>query len=1315
MAQVSSHNDGGNVCGRDGSPILSSQSQSSGAGSPTSPSPALGTPLAALTEEQLSRIRRRLVAHSDWKLKVGRVDWDWNQSFRQASGGDDKLQVADFLRMIRRELRVQSHVLSDDDIQDLFNYLDVDGSSEVGPEEFRAFVMEQTGQHERLKHERFVEKRHIVANCDINEVIQRLRGRLLAATQHLSIHDFDNVFRNYSSSGDGTTAINDFVWLLRSGLGLGMNEMSEDEIKVLFAQLDDNASGSIRYVEFVEFLRRQEEIVADEGEQDFLTRGRKKANSKRGPARCLRETLSETLRRFMLSACVDIDVDWEKGIQLFSGDDGGLQLRSFLKFSRNYLQIRMKDCSESDLQVVFAHINVDGSGSMKISEFRDFIEKQQALEYQRRQRTRSKMMVRKAQQLPEESRQDAPAAAKDRTREMGNNVHRSRDTPSMPRKGLIPRHTDHVEEREAQPQANSPFLVSPPSPVSASRQTRLQHGRPVVASPATPTSKDLDPSSYQHIDGGGAASGCGTAATASHPSYSSFSPASISSPLSPRGARQAGLQRPSPKIALAARPASQHLGPHSPQYVDQIGSSVGTDNATPSNSSLSFETASRSSLISLPTELQMSPQLAELTATSPGSATATIVGHSHRARLRAEPPLVTSPRATATQRSGLRSTQLRLHAPSALSPPSTFATAVAATDNPRRGKQQANVATFEQVQGRGYQSGHAAMAESNDRAGLGGNVKVGSEMSPLFVLGEGPTVAEAAGQDEKVVLKQAIPTEYRLRAFFDREVIRQQRLNDVDRWELLQTLGASRELAEMFCLPWQIPLSPFRGTRDAIWDILRGIGCARDTKVTWEEISDFCQRWSPVWLRRLHSGGREVSRNEAKLIAQVKMRESFEKCDPSDTGKALRTSLARSFGNVKEIVEFVVEVDDSGDTPLTKIGGIRDLFEDLFLQGTSCHGDNDRFAALATVSWEEFIGIWRDISAGAPWPAVSAEAVAPHDRMLRLVLDGDRDWHVDTQDFWEEDLLPALDGFTHMVGRLAEPRHDSPGANDLNSEPISSRVARSNHDEPPVLNEATWAALMNGEPHACVGVRSSSEDDMVPPPVDTRTWEKNFMMRFRDLDRALKDSEKVLLRYCEMLQEAVRIVHHLKSGLFEAGRKVAEDTGNLSSVLGDAMAVISRLVDRTLSEAAALQERAEKHAPLRRDLLSTLWQEGVAFEEALVERRDVGIFRVRQVTTSCDMLFSQVEELDAEVQALRSSRKPLPQSDGHSLDAANVRRLLRAFASTLLPHWEVLFAGEAQTPAEAATRHFLAAVKTEAKRAGDVASDTAVQHSRRNR
>jgi Ca2+-binding EF-hand superfamily protein len=99
----------------------------------------------------------------------------------------------------------------------------------------------------------------IEARRKINPVtISKIRKRFRAASYTYGGQNWDKIFGQFDTSGDGALDSEEFFLAVRAGLKIPPREVSDRDIEILLQALDMNGDGMIDLIEFAAFLKEED-------------------------------------------------------------------------------------------------------------------------------------------------------------------------------------------------------------------------------------------------------------------------------------------------------------------------------------------------------------------------------------------------------------------------------------------------------------------------------------------------------------------------------------------------------------------------------------------------------------------------------------------------------------------------------------------------------------------------------------------------------------------------------------------------------------------------------------------------------------------------------------------------------------------------------------------------------------------------------------------------------------------------------------------------------------------------------------------------
>jgi len=211
-----------------------------------------------------------------------------------------------------------------------------------------------------------------VTKDDVEEMLSRMRSLLVFSVENrgpkmdtrsgvkkadVMIERWKSIFNKYDCGGTGTLGVEDVKRMVRGDLKIAKRLVSDHQVHQLFEAIDEDHGGSVEFNEFLDFV------------QQPSTRG---AVSESAVIESVARGVRLALRRNKIKV-----KDLEENFSSFdeSGDisTGELGCKDMVRFFRKVLKLEQHECSDKALRVAFKAMDDDGSGSMSMDEFMDFI------------------------------------------------------------------------------------------------------------------------------------------------------------------------------------------------------------------------------------------------------------------------------------------------------------------------------------------------------------------------------------------------------------------------------------------------------------------------------------------------------------------------------------------------------------------------------------------------------------------------------------------------------------------------------------------------------------------------------------------------------------------------------------------------------------------------------------------------------------------------------------------------------------------------------------------------------------------------------
>ena len=247
--------------------------------------------------------------------------------------GNGQLELEEFTAVVREELAMATHKLSDDDVARLFHRVDADGSGSIEADELREFIK-------------------------AGEIQKRMRLFSFKA-------DWPSLFRDFSTHSGGGLRLPEFVCAVRKqalsvARGAG-SSVSDEQLLEVFERAcgtwpDGGGGGLLTCEQIMGWLAQEERIDRDaatqeaDGEWDVL------------------ERVADALR------VASYRTDWDVLFAKFDSDGSGdIDFTEFLRAIRMSMKIPEDQISDLELQELFSCIDEDGGGDINAEEFREFL------------------------------------------------------------------------------------------------------------------------------------------------------------------------------------------------------------------------------------------------------------------------------------------------------------------------------------------------------------------------------------------------------------------------------------------------------------------------------------------------------------------------------------------------------------------------------------------------------------------------------------------------------------------------------------------------------------------------------------------------------------------------------------------------------------------------------------------------------------------------------------------------------------------------------------------------------------------------------
>jgi len=211
-----------------------------------------------------------------------------------------------------------------------------------------------------------------VSGDDVEEMLARVRSLLKFSVENrgpkvdkragikksdLMCERWKSIFQKYDSEGNGTLGLEDIRRMVRRDLKIAERLVSDHQLSELFSAIDEDGGGSVEFNEFLEFVQQP---------------GKKGTTSTEEVVKQVARAVRLALRRNKIHVR-----ELEQNFHQFdeSGDiaTGELGPEEMIRFFRRVLTVTKHECSDKNLRIAFYAMDDDGSGTMSLGEFMDFI------------------------------------------------------------------------------------------------------------------------------------------------------------------------------------------------------------------------------------------------------------------------------------------------------------------------------------------------------------------------------------------------------------------------------------------------------------------------------------------------------------------------------------------------------------------------------------------------------------------------------------------------------------------------------------------------------------------------------------------------------------------------------------------------------------------------------------------------------------------------------------------------------------------------------------------------------------------------------
>lgn len=168
------------------------------------------------------------------------------------------------------------------------------------------------------------------------------------------------LFQRCDSEGFGTLTFEDIRRMVRCDLKIAERLVTDAQLVEIFSSIDDDRDGYLQFNEFLEFVQQP---------------SRRGAVSKEVVLKQVARSVRLALHRHHVGLQT-LEVSFQRHFEDGAGNEvnaGELCPEELIRFFRRVLDVSKHECSDKNLRVAFTALDTDGSGTINVSEFMDFL------------------------------------------------------------------------------------------------------------------------------------------------------------------------------------------------------------------------------------------------------------------------------------------------------------------------------------------------------------------------------------------------------------------------------------------------------------------------------------------------------------------------------------------------------------------------------------------------------------------------------------------------------------------------------------------------------------------------------------------------------------------------------------------------------------------------------------------------------------------------------------------------------------------------------------------------------------------------------
>eukprot|EP01043_Picozoa_sp_COSAG02_P049811 COSAG02_NODE_5043_length_4701_cov_3.161886_2_plen_531_part_00 len=285
---------------------------------------------------------------------------------------DGSLSLVEFTTAVRDGGKIPSVMMTDSDVQQLFDLVDTDESGEISIEELVAFVWAEKPTRTMERKQKSLAGK--TERAQVNMLKKRLQSMAMSTVGGTgAIIDPEEIFRRYDKDTSGALDLSEFTTAVRKGGKIPPASMTDGDLRQLFNAIDTDSSGCINIEELVAFVWGSEGVpTRTNGRRPQPVRKTKPKDESSAQVNMLKKRLQSMAMSTVGGTGAIIDP--EEIFRRYDKDtSGALDLSEFTTAVRKGGKIPPASMTDGDLRQLFNSIDTDSSGCINIEELVAFV------------------------------------------------------------------------------------------------------------------------------------------------------------------------------------------------------------------------------------------------------------------------------------------------------------------------------------------------------------------------------------------------------------------------------------------------------------------------------------------------------------------------------------------------------------------------------------------------------------------------------------------------------------------------------------------------------------------------------------------------------------------------------------------------------------------------------------------------------------------------------------------------------------------------------------------------------------------------------